>query len=301
MQIVDVEQNTMEWLKSRSNFIGGSEVPTIMKASPWRTPLQLWEEKLMICPMDHAKKAYIFQKGHQYEEIARVRLEQKWGIKMPSKVVQHSSIPWARVSLDGLNLEHSVACEIKFVGKEDWEDLKKNGTIPDKYYPQLQYQLMTLGFDKILYLGINEKKELASAWCPIDLDYIKKMTQVVSGFWNLVQTQSMPDFVDMDFKKIRFKETQKDCIRVLDIDREIKRLLADRKRLQASIVNKAKSHRMQFDNLVMIRVDQFECSSINQIKGLDHLDHNDIKFYSKTVSDGLKLIVLNKGDIYGKQ
>lgn len=300
MQVVDVEQNTIEWLKARSNFIGGSEVPTIMSASPWRTPLQLWEEKLLICPMDNAKKAFIFQKGHQYEEIARLRLEQKWGFKMPSKVIQHSSIPWARVSLDGLNLEHSVACEIKYMGKESWDDLKENGVVPDKYYPQLQYQLMCLGYEKILYLGINEKKELASAWCPINLEYINKMTQVVSTFWNMVETQTMPAFMDMDFKKIRFKNTQEECKDVQEIDIQIKKLLSERRRLQASIVNKAKSHRMKFEDNVMIRVDQFKCP-INQIKGLEHLDKNDIRFYEKTVSDGLKLVVLNKGDVYGQQ
>lgn len=299
MQIVDVEQNTIEWLKARANFIGGSEVPTIMKVSPWRTPLQLWEEKLMICPMDHAKKAYIFQKGHQYEEIARVRLEQKWGLKMPSKVIQHSSIPWARVSLDGLNLEHSVACEIKFMGKDSWNDLKENGAIPEKYYPQLQYQLMTLGFEKILYLGINEQKKLASAWCPIDIEYCKRMTAQVSEFWDMVERKQMPGFMDQDFKKIRFKDIQEACKDVHEIDHQIKKLLFERKRLQAAITHKAKSHRMYFDDYVMIRADQFKSEDLRWIKGLDKLDPSDIKFYEQTVSDGLKLIILKKGDIYG--
>lgn len=34
-----------EWLKERTKGIGGSDVATILGLNPYKTPLQLWEEK----------------------------------------------------------------------------------------------------------------------------------------------------------------------------------------------------------------------------------------------------------------
>ena len=34
-----------EWLKERTKGIGGSDVSTILGLNPYKTPLQLWEEK----------------------------------------------------------------------------------------------------------------------------------------------------------------------------------------------------------------------------------------------------------------
>ena len=41
--IVDLQQNTPEWLEFRRLRIGASDAPVIMEVSPYTTPYTLWE------------------------------------------------------------------------------------------------------------------------------------------------------------------------------------------------------------------------------------------------------------------
>jgi predicted phage-related endonuclease len=43
-----MQQQTPEWLEFRKNKIGASDAPIIMETSPWKTPYQLWLEKLSL-------------------------------------------------------------------------------------------------------------------------------------------------------------------------------------------------------------------------------------------------------------
>ncbi len=291
MNNINLDQNTQEWLNMRKGFIGGSDTPSIMCVSPWRTPLQLWEEKLGICTPDQAEKAYIFDKGHRYEIIARNKFEMQIGYDIPPQIVQHDQIDFCRVSLDCFNRSKGFVGEIKFMGAEAWQLLRDKQIVPDHYYPQVQYQLLATGFKKNYFVGINDNKEIAFTTVRPDIEYIKKMVNWCSYFWNLVQTKVPPKFIELDYKKFSRKEGKKAAHRIFDIDKQIGDLLDERDQCQDVVLGTAKSTRMTFDDKCLIRVCDFDHKDLEQIVDLRGYDKKQL---DRSIKDTLKLLIINR-------
>src|SRR5271170_1345030 len=121
-------QNTPEWLEMRRNKIGASDAPIIMQVSPWKTPYQLWEEKLGIAKQKQI--SYEMQRGTNLEEIARQEFEKMTGLIIFPQVVQHPNFEWMIASLDGIDLAHENIVEIKCPGINDHQ-YALDGKIPE--------------------------------------------------------------------------------------------------------------------------------------------------------------------------
>ena len=77
MKDLEIEQGTKRWLEERMSYIGGSDAPIIMGVSPWKTPYQLWEEKMGNVVEDKDKE-FIFARGHRMEDKARRIFDLLW-------------------------------------------------------------------------------------------------------------------------------------------------------------------------------------------------------------------------------
>jgi len=172
-----------------------------MGLSPWKTRHQLWAEKLgKLTPKDNS---YILQKGHILEDRARVLYELTYDMDIPPKVVRHKDYSFAQVSLDGLNLEAKKVVEIKYVGELVFDKVKKDGYIPEHYYPQLQYQLFCTGFSDLDFVAYSEKRDkITVVSVPVNIDYIVNMVASVEEFVWEVKNQMPPRLVEKDYKKI---------------------------------------------------------------------------------------------------
>lgn len=149
-----IEQNTQEWLEMRKTKVGASDCPIILGMSPWKTPYQLWEEKLGLKELPSMSPA--MRRGHDLEEEARRKYEQYTGNIVMPEVVLHKDLKWMMASLDGISMSKDCIVEIKCPGKKD-HDLAAQGKIPDKYYPQLQHQLEVSGLSHMHYFSYNEQ------------------------------------------------------------------------------------------------------------------------------------------------
>lgn len=304
MHEVDLDQNTQAWLEVRKKCIGGSDVPSIMGVSPWRTVFQLWEEKLGICTPDQSKKAYIFWKGHRFEVIARQNRELTIGFDIPSQVVQSDQFEWARVSLDCFNLDQRYVGEIKFMGVADWHLLKEEKIVPDHYMPQLQYQLFVTGFPELEFIGINEKKQLAMTTVRPDPQTMSQIVKYCQHFWRLVQVKRAPKQNQQDFKFLTRKVGIAACNRIYRIDSQISKLFKERISLQNKVLAVAKSTRMAFQGKILIRTGDFDHEDLGQIEDLKGLD---LEYLGRSVKDDLKLIIIKntikgiKGASHGKK
>lgn len=93
------------WLAARRLGIGGSDVPAILGISPWKTPLQVWAEKL--CLADEDESSYTLRRGSHMEPL----LWQELAAEVPDLVAypQTRAIvtghePWLRYSPDAFLL-----------------------------------------------------------------------------------------------------------------------------------------------------------------------------------------------------
>lgn len=199
-------QNTPAWLEFRKNKIGASDAPIIMEDSPWSTPYELWKNKMGLSE-PRTISAYM-ERGHDLEEGARNFFEKQTGIAVYPQVILHDTLEWMMASVDGLSIDGKTVVEIKCPGKQD-HALAKNGTVPAKYYAQLQHQMAVCNVPSMYYLSydvwsdnITRRREEEGYIIEVkrDPDYIKDLIQKETDFWNCMQSFNAPDLCDRDFE-----------------------------------------------------------------------------------------------------
>ncbi len=191
-----MEQNSDKWLEWRKSGIGSSDAPVIMGVSPYKTPYQLWEEKTGRA--NHDQSNWATRRGTEMEPKARAHYELLTGKNMPATLAQHKDYPCLRASLDGFDGE--TVLEIKCPGKED-HMLAISGRVPEKYWPQLQHQLMVTGAKEVHYCSFDGDKTYLVKVQP-DFEYIEKLLEQEIAFWQYIVNDEAPSLSDKDYKQI---------------------------------------------------------------------------------------------------
>lgn len=210
-----------QWLANRKKGIGGSDAACILGLNPWKTNVQLWEEKTgrKEAP-DISDKAVV-----QYGKEAEKQLRELFALDFPQYAVGYDEFgmlsqperPWLFATLDGeltevISKEPYVykrkgVLEIKtteIMRSTQWAEWSGEVPIPQHYYIQVLHQLLATGYDfAILKAQIkyhkNGQMRLATQHTWIerkdvqgDLDYLlSKETE----FWQCVQQDRQPNLI----------------------------------------------------------------------------------------------------------
>lgn len=144
-----------EWLETRSHYIGGSDASAVIGLNPYKTNLELWQEKTgLVQPEDISGKPYV-----QYGTQAEMHLRGLFRLDFPEYQVEYiennlwlnDKFPFAHASLDGWLtdqdgrkgiLEIKTTNILQSMQKEKWDH-----KIPDNYYVQLLHYLMVTEFE----------------------------------------------------------------------------------------------------------------------------------------------------------
>lgn len=145
-----------EWLENRKKGIGGSDAAAILGMNPYKTNIELWQEKIgLVEPEDIGEKPYV-----KYGNDAEPLLSQLFALDHPEYEVtwkeynsyEHAKYPYIIGSLDGIIVEKDTGrigiLEIKTTNilnsmhKEKW-----NERIPQNYYIQVLHYLLVTGYD----------------------------------------------------------------------------------------------------------------------------------------------------------
>ncbi len=219
-----MKQNSKEWYEWRNQGIGSSDAPVIMQVSPYKTPYQLWEEK-MGYKQDLPKSLYILEKGHETEKKARAIYEITYGVKAPPTVFTHRTYLFARASLDGWVKEKNRVVEFKLQGVENHEATIQ-GKIPQQYIYQVMHQLMVTEAkfcDFVSYCPDHDQK-FAVAQVERNESLINDLIIEEKKFWESVQVGKPPAFIAKDFKTIRIKGKTKEVRELAECYHELMRL-----------------------------------------------------------------------------
>lgn len=183
------------WHQWRRGGIGSSDAAVIVGVSPWRTPHQLWHEKVYgnSEQLDNSAMA----RGRELEPVARTWFEDRMNVTVFPQNKMHPQTDWIRASLDGIDLEEKVVVEIKCPNKED-HLVAVNKKVPEKYIPQVQHQLLVTGLDGMYYCSFNGS-EGAIVEVARDNAYIQSMLEAEQKFWDMVLTKKAPEMTDRDF------------------------------------------------------------------------------------------------------
>lgn len=151
-----------------------------MGVSPWRTIEELWREKALGEKKDQSN--FATQRGKDLEAVARDIYEFEFGISMPPVNKTHKRFQYMRASLDGFSENERAGIEIKCPGRADLEKARR-GLVPEKYTPQLQWQLMVSDAKWIDYCSFDGKQELVVIKVYPDKDYQKDLVRLARWFW----------------------------------------------------------------------------------------------------------------------
>jgi putative phage-type endonuclease len=200
-----LEQGSKEWLEFRKNYIGASEAATILKLDPWRTPYNLFEDKLgLIVP----RETEAMRRGKEMEAYAREEFEKVIGIKVTPQVLFHPEIKYMMASMDGVSDDGKTAVELKCPGEATYK-LAMAGKVPEHYNAQLQHQMAVMGLKSMFYFCFD-----GSTGIMLEVERNDAMIETIyreeAEFWNRVQNFDPPpltnkDLVPMD--SLEWKQT----------------------------------------------------------------------------------------------
>lgn len=200
------------WLEWRQKGIGSSDAPIIMGVSPWKTPRQLYHDKVNPIVAEE-ESSYVMDIGNQFEPIARAQFAALYSLEndvdetFSPRLVEMAECPTMRASLDGCSRDGRTIIEVKYQGQE----VHESGIVPEKYYPQVQHALMASGAQVCYFVSINDQRQVRSIRVERDDQYMLRLLNAEVEFWACVQSRVPPDLIDGDFKSLRYKGATEDA------------------------------------------------------------------------------------------
>lgn len=229
--ICDLQQNTPEWLSFRRSRIGASEAGIIMGVNPWDTSYTLWQRKLGLIP--EKEKTFAMRRGSDLENEALRCFNQEMNLSLQPKVILSTSYDWAMASLDGFD-ELDTAVEIKCPNKED-HDLALKGKVPDKYFYQLQHQMMCAGISFMWYYSFDGNNGVA-VYVQSDREKQEIMIEKELEFYKCMKEFTPPPMTERDYLKRNDLEWRELSERYLNVKTRLKQYESEEKYLKEALV-----------------------------------------------------------------
>lgn len=210
METVFLIHNTPEWLRFRKSGIGGSDASAILGCNPYKSAMELWEEKTGRKEPKKVSSAGAVQYGKDAEAplVNLFKLDfPQYRVTTRKDIVYREGCMFA--SLDGVItdsknrngvLEVKTAEIFASMHKERW-----NGQIPQNYYIQILHYLAVTGWDfAILKAQLKSKDRdgetyLQTKHYTVERESVKSDIEYLvtkeREFWRCVETDTRPSSI----------------------------------------------------------------------------------------------------------
>ena len=184
-----------EWLQIRRSGIGGSDVAACMGLSPWKSPLELWQEKTSEeAPPRTDNEAMLW--GRIMEPIITREFMRRTGLTVTPmrSMFQHPAHRFMLADLDGIIEDPQRGTgvfEVKTASafkQSEWADNR----CPDMYYLQVQHYLEVTGLSFAVIAVLCGGNSMSWLTVEPDLELIENMVELERGFWRHVETRTPP-------------------------------------------------------------------------------------------------------------
>lgn len=187
-----------EWLKVRSQGIGGSDCGTVLGLNPYKSAYSLAAEKIgLLEPADLANNAKVWF-GTQLEAVVAARFEYETGKKVHRRgTLRDPEHPYMLANIDRWVVGENAGLEIKTADyhmRDAWGDPDdpKDSRVPDAYYCQCMHYMAVTGADYwyiSALIGGNDFRLKRIERNEDDIAYIREKEE---DFWDLVQAKKLP-------------------------------------------------------------------------------------------------------------
>ncbi len=186
-----------EWLQWRRKGIGGSDAATIMGVNPFACEMDLWLDKIgQFSEESESEPAYW---GKLLEDVVAREYTKRTGAKVQrvNAILAHDEYDFMLANIDRKIVGQKKGLECKTTSafnKWPW----KEGDVPPYYYAQAQHYLAVTGWDEWGMAILVGGQWYIATDVYRNEDYIKDLTEKEKAFWNLVQTNTPPEFDGSD-------------------------------------------------------------------------------------------------------
>lgn len=180
-----------QWLEVRSQGIGSSDAAAAIGLSPYKSPLELWQEKTgRVQQPDLSEKGAVFW-GSTLEPVIANVYQERTGLKVRrvNAVLQHPEVPFMLANLDRAVGSDGIL-EIKTAGYHSvssWEE-----TVPEAYQCQVLHQLAVTGKAWADVAVLIAGQDFRIYRIERDDAKIADLIEQESRFWEFVQRDTPP-------------------------------------------------------------------------------------------------------------
>lgn len=207
MKIVNVQQNTPEWVAWRASSFGASDSAAILGHSSFKTAYQLFLESKGF--VEGFKENNATRAGHNAEEKARASYEILHGDfeTFTPLCVEHEQYNFIKASLDGYSNNLKRILEIKYPSEES-HNMALSGEIPKHYWIQVQHQFACVPEAIVAHYWSFRDGNGAMVEVSRDNSFINEiLIPAIISFKVLVDSNTPPPLTEKDSKLMTCKES----------------------------------------------------------------------------------------------
>ena len=255
-----------EWLQLRRKGIGGSDASVIMGKNPYRSILQLWEEKNGKLPVTDDGNEYTYW-GNVMEPIIRKEFMNRTGLKVRQKhaMIFHKDYPYLFADVDGIVTdERGEKCifEAKTASQykaEQWED-----GVPEEYILQVQHYLEVCGMDKAYIAALIGGNKFVFHTIYRDDELIRNLISREKEFWEgCVLTDTEPVMDDSDATRDYLNQKYSDPIEgSIQLQEDMKSVLAEYQDVDCKI-KELEKQKTGFANQIKAAMGEYETGEVD--------------------------------------
>ena len=194
--VLQQQHFTPEEQLDRRNWIGGSDAAAAINMNPYRSPYDLWQEKLGLVPPFEGNEATLWGKLH--EPVIRQQYAERTGnvVRLPEGVIKHPTIPFAAVHPDGIVPESKRLYEGKTARYSDGWGQDGTDEVPQHYLIQCQHGMGCLGYDVTDLAVLIGGSELRIYTIEADKELQALIFAQEAKFWDCVR-HNIPPALDV--------------------------------------------------------------------------------------------------------
>jgi putative phage-type endonuclease len=198
-----------EWLELRRNGIGGSDASAVCGINRWKSPVELWMEKIGQMPYQEAGEAAYW--GTILESLVKEEFTKRTGIEITpvNQFLQSEEHPFMLANVDG-ECEHPIYGKCLFEAKtssayraDEWGE-----NIPDEYVLQVQHYLAVTGYKGCYIAVLIGGNSFRWKFLERDEELIAMLVQLEGQFWQHVRDNTPPPLDGSDasaeYLRLRF-------------------------------------------------------------------------------------------------
>lgn len=195
-----LELSTKDVTLNRNNFIGGSEIATVMGMSRYSTPLKLWAIKTGKIPAPDFSDNQAVEMGTKLEQFVANLWAEKTGnsVRRAPKTYQHPDYPYMVAHIDRLvtGTDELLECKTTSLFRQDeWQGEDGLCDIPQEYILQVMWYLGITG-RKIGHIAVLiGGQQFKYSRIEFDQELFDKMVTAAKDFWENYVLKDVPPAV----------------------------------------------------------------------------------------------------------